>query len=329
MERKLVCLGEILIDFLPIEAGGEVTGFRMFPGGGPFNVAVGLARLGQPTAFVSKLGADFFGRRLRRAVRAEGIDDTWLLDSSAPSTLAFVAVEDGEPFFTFYGEGAADTLLTPAELPAQLFEQAALLHFGGISLLRGTTPTAALAAAEGLHGRALVSLDPNVRPKIIQDERAYRQTLERAVAACDLLKLSAADIAWLAPGEDPVTYAAEQLDAGPALVILTRGADGVTALRKSGVAVEMLEVPAFPVEVVDTVGAGDAFTAGILAALAGWHDEAQPRQSVHSRAALEALPADELRACLRFGAAAAAIACSRPGADPPRRHEVTAFLETR
>jgi fructokinase len=327
MERKLVCLGEILIDFLPVEVSGEVTGFRMFPGGGPFNVAVGLARLGQPTAFVSKLGADFFGRRLRQAVRAEGIDDAWLLDSSAPSTLAFVTVEAGEPSFTFYGDGAADTLLAPTDLPTQLFEQAALLHFGGISLLRGTTPTAALAAAEGLRGRALVSLDPNVRPKLIHDERAYRQTLERAVAACDLLKLSVADVAWLAPGQDPVAYAAEQLDAGPALVTLTRGGEGVTGLRKSGVAVEMVEVPVFPVAVADTVGAGDAFSAGMLAALAGSQDEAQPLGGATGRAALEALSADELRACLRFGAATAAITCSRPGADPPRRQEVVAFLE--
>jgi fructokinase len=321
MERKLVCLGEILIDFLPVEVSGEVTGFSMFPGGGPFNVAVGLARLGRPTAFVSKVGADFFGRRLRRAVRAEGIDDAWLLDSSAPSTLAFVAVDDGEPSFSFYGDGAADTLLTPQDLSPAFFEQTAVLHFGGISLLRGTTPTAALVAAERLQGKALISLDPNVRPKLIQNDHAYRQTLERAVAASDLLKLSAADIAWLAPGDDITSYAAAQLDAGPALVTLTRGGAGVTALRQSGAAVELIDVPVFPVEVADTVGAGDAFSAGLLAALS--------ERNVHDRATLGALPADELRACLRFGAATAALACSRPGANPPKRHEVEEFLASR
>lgn len=321
MKRLLVCLGEILIDFLPLEEDGEVTGFALHPGGGPYNVAVGLARLGQPTAFVSKVGADFFGRRLRRAVRAEGIDDTWLLDSPAPTTLAFVAHEDGEPAFTFYGEGAADTLLTTEDLPPGLFERASLLHIGGISLLRGSTPAAALAAAERLHGHALVSLDINVRPKLVRDEPAYRATIARAVAASDLLKLSAADVAWLAPGADPAAYAREQVAAGPALVALTRGGDGVTGLRRRDGALEAIDVPTFPVAVADTVGAGDAFTAGLLAALA--------ERGALSRPAIAALPTEELQDCLRFGAATAAIACTRPGANPPRRDEVTAFLAER
>lgn len=318
MQRTLVCLGEILVDFLPIQANGEITGFSLHAGGGPFNVAVGLARLGQPTAFVSKLGADYFGRRLRQAVRAEGIDDAWLSDASAPTTLAFVAHEGGEPAFSFYGDGAADTLLDPAELPAELFERTGLLHFGGISLLRGSTPAAALAAAEGLRNRALVSLDPNVRPLLIRDVEGYRATLVRAVAACDLLKLSAADIEWLAPDAETERYAAEQLDAGPALVALTRGGHGAVSLRRQGDSVQAIEVPGFPVKVADTVGAGDSFSAGLLAALA--------EAGVASRADLIALSDERLRAALRFAVAAAAITCTRPGADPPRRDEVLAML---
>ncbi len=318
MERKLVCLGEILIDFLPLERGGEVVGFTMHPGGGPFNVAVGLARLDQPTAFVSKVGADYFGRRLRQSVRAEGIDDRWLLSSDAASTLAFVAIEDGEPAFTFYGEGTADTRLTRDELPAELFDSTAILHFGGISLLRGSTPDAALAAAERLQGRALISLDPNIRPLLVRDGPAYVALLSRAVATCDLLKLSAADVAWLAPGVAVDDYAAAQLDVGPALVALTRGADGVSGLRYVDGKLERIDVPTIPVSVADTVGAGDSFTAGLLAALAD--------AGVTSRAALEALPAEQLRAALRQGAAVAAVACSRPGANPPTTAELAAFL---
>ena len=173
MEHKLVCLGEILMDFLPLPTAGEVAGFTLHPGGGPFNVAVGLARLGHPTAFVGKVGTDYFGRRLRRTVRAEGIDDRWLLDVAAPSTLAFVTVEAGEPGFAFYGEGAADSRLTRDELPAELFAQATMLHFGGISLLRGTTPDTALAAAERLQGRALIACNPNIRPQLVRDGHAY------------------------------------------------------------------------------------------------------------------------------------------------------------
>lgn len=318
MARTLVCLGEILIDFLPIEVDGEVTGFSLHPGGGPFNVAVGLARLDQPTAFVSKVGADFFGRRLRRAVRAEGVDDRWLLDAPALSTLAFVAHEGDEPVFSFYGEGAADTLLAPGDLPDELFATAGLLHFGGISLLRGVTPTAALAAAQGLRGRALVSLDPNVRPLLVKDADAYRATLATAFASCDLLKLSAADIGWLEPGADPLAYAARQLEAGPAMVALTRGSAGVSGLRLRDGRLEQIEVPTMRVPVADTVGAGDSFTAGLLAALAVG--------GVLSREALVAMPADALRAALQQGVAAAAINCSRPGADPPRSAELAEFL---
>ncbi len=321
MRNLLVCLGEILIDFLPLETDGELTGFTVHPGGAPFNVAVGLARLGQPAAFVGKLGADMFGRRLRRAARAEGIDDAWLTEAPAPTTLAFVAHEDGEPVFTFYGAGAADTLLTPADLPPALFERAASLHFGGISLSRGATPTAALAAAAGLRGRALVSLDINVRPRLIDDPVAYRATLTRAIAACDLLKLSAADCAWLAPAEDPLRVAAAQLDAGPALVALTRGSAGVTALRRRDGQVESLEVPSFSVAVADSVGAGDSFSAGLLAALA--------ERAALTREALAMMPVEELTAALRFAAAVAALTCTRPGADPPRRAEVAAFLAAR
>jgi fructokinase len=319
MTRYVVALGEILFDLLPVEQAGVVQGFTLHPGGGPFNVAVGLARLGLPTAFVSQLGDDFFGRRLREVVRAEGIADIWL--PTAPgrsSTLAFVAHENGEPAFTFYGEGAADTLLTPATLPLDLFDQTQLLHFGGISLLRGTTPEAALVAAETLRGRALVSLDPNVRPALIRDAAAYRATLARAIAACDILKISAADTAWLAPGSDLLAYAADQLAHGPALVLVTRGGDGVTALRQTDHGVERIDVPGFAVQVADTVGAGDSFSGGVLAALV--------RQQVTSRAALTALASADLRTVLRYGAAVAAITCSRPGADPPRSAEVEVFL---
>ncbi|MEI8306195.1 MAG: carbohydrate kinase [Chloroflexales bacterium] len=322
MQRRLTSLGEILFDFLPVETGGEVTEFAMRPGGGPYNVAVGMARLGQPTAFVSKVGDDFFGRRLRRAVRAEGIDDRFLSTAHGPpTTLAFVACEDGEPVFTFYGDGAADTLLTPEDLPAAFYAETALLHFGGISLLRGSTPAAALAAAEGLRGRALISLDPNVRPAVIVDAPTYRATLERAIALCDLLKLSAADIAWLAPGTDILDYAADLLDYGPAMITVTRGGAEVLALRRGPDGVEQMKAASFQIRVSDTVGAGDSFSAGFLTALA--------ERGALSRAAIAALPTAEIQAALRFGAAVAAITCTHVGANPPRRAEVDEFLAGR
>jgi fructokinase len=315
----LTCVGEILIDFLPIEEHNETVGFRMRPGGGPFNVAVGLARLGRPTAFAARLADDFFGHQLGRYLAQQGISADFLIaDQSAPTTLAFVASEDGEPAFTFYGEGAADTRLTSADLPAAFFERTAILHFGGISLLRGSTPDTVEAAIGRLSGQALISFDPNMRPALVRDEAAYRARIDRCLTHSDLLKVSAADLAWLAPGRPAEEVARELLSQGPAMITLTLGGDGAVALRASEAGVERIQADGFPIKVVDTVGAGDSFSAGMLAAL---HE-----RGVASRAALLALPAAAVAECLRFAAAAAAITCTRLGADPPTRDQVVGML---
>ncbi len=320
MARQLLtCMGEMLIDFLPIESHGRTTGFTMHPGGGPFNVAVGLARLQQPVAFACKGASDFFGRVLRSYAEQEGIDTRFLLRSDqALSTLAFVAMEAGEPVFTFYGEGTADTLLSIEDLPEALFAETAILHFGGISLLRGSTPQAVLAAIQRLKGQALLSFDPNLRPALIRAEADYRALLQQCFALADIVKLSAADIGWLAPGVAIEQVATDLLAQGPVLVVVTRGGEGVLALRAGSAGPTTLRVAPFPVTVVDTVGAGDAFSAGLLAGLA--------ERGITTRAALEGITAEELTATLRFAAAVAAITCTRPGADPPRRIEVEAWL---
>lgn len=315
MAPLITCMGEALIDFLPIDEAGRTTGFRIFPAGSLLNVAVACARLGQPVALATRLATDYFGRMLRAYAVAEGVDPRFLIDTDALSTLAFVAHVDGEPVFTFYGEGAADTLLTLEDLPPALFADTAILHFGSISLLRGSTPAATLAAAARLKGSALISLDPNLRPGLVRDEPAYRATLERAVALADVVKISAADLAWLMPGAPPAEAARALLARGPALVVVTRGGAGVLAARAAG---RPLELPAFSVTVADTVGAGDSFNGGMLTRLA--------ELDVTTRPALEALDDGRLAEALRFAAAVAAINCSRPGADPPRRAEVAAFL---
>src|SRR5687768_16584032 len=146
----------------------------MHAGGAPYNVAVGLARLGQPTAFAGKVSSDLFGRYLRQCAEQEGIDTRFLLTADAPSTLAFVGTEQGEPVYAFYDQGAADTTLTVDEMPTALFEETSILHFGSISLLRGSTPAAVVAIVERLKGRALLSFDPNVRPGVVRDDEVYR-----------------------------------------------------------------------------------------------------------------------------------------------------------
>ena len=323
---RITCLGEALIDFLPIEDGERMVGFRMHPGGSPLNVAVAVARLGLPIALAGKLSTDLFGRYLRAYLEREGVDVGWLADVDAPSTLAFVATESGDPTFAFYGERAADTLLRAGDLPQALFAETAILHVGSISLLRGSTPEAVLAACQRLAGRALLSFDPNLRPALIADEPAYRALLRRLAALVDILKVSADDLAWLASGRDPEVAAAELLVQGPALVVVTRGPDGVLALRRNkrarpdqtDGAVSTYRVPAPVVEVVDTVGAGDAFTGGLLSWLR--------QRGITSRVGLDALSPDELTAALGFAAATAALNCTRAGANPPSSRAVRAFL---
>ncbi len=314
MTRLLTSMGEILIDFLPILADGQTTGFTMHAGGAPYNVAVGMARLGQPTAFAGKVATDLFGRYLRGCAAGEGIDLRFLLDDAGQSTLAFVASEDGEPAYAFYGDAAADTRLTATEVPDALFAETAILHCGSISLLRGSTPAAVLATVERLRGHALISFDPNLRPGLVRDEAAYRALLAQMFALTDIVKVSTMDLGWLLPGR-PLEAALADLQAqGPALVVITQGGAGVLALHGT----ERRQVPAFQVPVVDTVGAGDAFSAGLLAGLA--------ERGITSRAALTALPAADLDDTLRFAAAVAALTCTRAGADPPTRTAVRAFL---
>lgn len=315
----ITCMGEILVDFLPIEEDGRTVGFRMHPGGSLFNVAMAIARLGGRAALVSGTGTDFFGRYLRGVAEGEGIDLRGLGRIDAPSTLGFVSVEDGEPQFTFYGEGTADALVTPADVPDALLDETAILHVGSIALLRGTTPDAVVGACERLRRRALISFDPNLRPGLVRDEPAYRARLDRVVALADLVKVSAADLGWWMPGRTPLEAAAELLDRGPALVVITRGADGLLAARWGAAdTIGSIELPTFRVPVADTVGAGDSFNGGLLTRLA--------ELGATRRDALAVLPETELEAALRFAAAVAAVNCTRAGADPPTRPEVETFL---
>lgn len=324
--RLMTCLGEGLMDLLPITEAGATVGFRLAPGGSILNVAVGLARLGVPAAFAGKLADDFFGRRLRDYLRTEGVRLDLLTMTPGHSTLAFVIPRDAtptagaadEPAFTFYGDNAADTLLTPEELPPALFAETAALHLGSISLLRGTTPLAARAAAERLKGQALLSLDPNIRPGLIADAPAYRATLSAFMALTDVLKLSLADVAWLEPdlvGADPLAVAASFAARGPQLVALTLGERGAALATRDGV---RASVAAPAVTLVDTVGAGDAFAAGLLGALM--------ERGATTRAKLRALTQAELTEALRWAATVAALACARPGANPPSRAEALALL---
>jgi fructokinase len=340
MNTLVTCMGESLIDFVSLNAtdhgeslsgtGGRPedwrkvvpenavnTDFRMHSGGSILNVAVGLARLGHHVAFVGKIAEDFFGHQLLLTLKAEGIDTRYLSTTKAQTALAFVAMEKGEPVYSFYGDGTADTLLSADDVPESLYQETALLHVGSISLLRGTTPATILETFERLKGKALLSLDPNIRASLIHDESAYRGLLQRLIALTDILKLSNVDLAWLLPGVSVEESLRHLCELGPALVIITQGQKGVLARSESS---QTIQVSTFPVTVIDTVGAGDTFCAGVLARLA---DEA-----ILSRESVLALTEQELQAVISFASAAAALNCTREGADPPHRSEVEHYLQS-
>jgi fructokinase len=302
----ILCCGEALIDMLPVETPAGPA-FVPHAGGAVFNTAIALGRLGARVGFFSGLSADFFGDQLRAALAASGVDTTACVTAPRPTTLAFVRLVGGQASYAFYDEGTAGRMLTAADLPTK---DATALFFGGISLAAEPCGAAYEAlmthAARGAPGapRPVTMIDPNIRPAFVTDPAAYRARLDRMLALADIVKLSAEDLDWLAPGQGPA-FVQRLLDGGAALVLVTDGARGARAHARGVV----LEEPARPVPVVDTVGAGDTFNAGVLAGL--------QRARALSRAALADLDPATLRAALHLGAAAAAVTVSRAGANPP------------
>lgn len=316
MRKLITSMGECLIDFLPLQKEGQTTDFRMSAAGSHLNVAVGVARLGQAAAFSSKIADDYFGRYLYAYIEKNGIDTRFIKRVPGLSTLAFVAMENGQPDFNFYGNGTADALMTLEDVPDALFEETSILHIGCISLLRGTTPETIRHTFEQLKNKALLSLDPNLRPLLVQDEPKYRTLLQHLIGLTDVLKMSDADLAWLMPGISVETALHHLIQKGPALVVITRGSEGAIALRHG--TSTPIQVPVFSVNVADTIGAGDTFCAGLLSRLAD--------NDILTRTALRELNEEELSDILRFATAAAALNCTHEGANPPDRTEVEYFL---
>jgi fructokinase len=307
----LVC-GEALIDLVPASIGAELA-YVARAGGSSFNVAMGLGRLDAPVGFLGRVSTDRFGRMLRSRLEADGVDCRFVQQGDEPTTLAVVQVEAGsEPSYVFYGEGTADRAFGVDGSPTAIPDEVSALHLGSISLVREPGASAFEAVMRREHGRRVLTLDPNVRPSLVGERMAYRVRLEGWVSLADVVKVSRADLAWLYPETDPDAVAAAWLARGPGLVVVTRGHDGCLGLT----ARERVEVPGTPVVVSDTVGAGDAFTSGLLA----WMHAA----GLLERTSVREMPADALRACLAFANRAAAITCTRAGAQPPTRSEMEA-----
>ncbi|MFF8967912.1 carbohydrate kinase [Streptomyces sp. NPDC014995] len=299
----IVVAGEALIDLVP-QGTGALAGLQPARGGGPYNTAVALGRLGSRTAFCSRTSYDAFGEALLEGLREAGVDVSAVQRGPEPTTLAVATIDgNGSAAYSFYVEGTADRLFTvPAGLPAGT----RAVSFGTCSLVLEPGASAyeelmRTAAAQGV----FTLLDPNIRTGLIPDADAYRARFKSWLPSVSLLKLSEEDARWL--GGTP----REWLSAGPSAVVITHGGDGLTAFTQDGA---VYPVPGEKVDVVDTIGAGDTVNAALLHGLSA--------RDALSSAALARLGREGWERLLRFAARAAAVTCSRAGAEPPYAAEV-------
>jgi fructokinase len=306
----LVC-GEALVDLVPLP--GEDALFRAVCGGSPYNVAIGLARLGAPTQFLGRLSSDGNGRRLANRLAQNGVDLALVASGGLPTTLACVLPPEPGRYdvgYAFYLEGTSGAVLLPEDFPAALSPAIRLVHFGSFSaLLPGSGRLIRDFAA---HSGRIVSYDPNIRPTVTPDREAAWPDIAACVASADIVKLSDADAAWLYPGRPPEDVAAELLRLGPSVVAITLGPEGALVATQAG----QVSVPGLETAVVDTVGAGDTFMAAFL-----W--DLGTRGLLSSRDALAAASQQELTQVASLACRAASIVCARRGAEPPFAAELS------
>jgi fructokinase len=299
-----VC-GEALIDVVREDGGGQ----QALPGGGPFNSARTLARLGVETAFLGRLSIDAFGRRLSDLLAADGVDLSLATTGDEPTTVAVARLHgDGLAEYNFFVEGTAAPNLTRSMLPERLPEKVRALHVGTLGLVLEPMASTIAELVDREAERRVVLLDPNIRASLVSDPAAYRSRLERVMSHSTIVKASDADLAWLWPDLSYEAALERVLERGVRLVVVTLGADGALGATP-GVRVR---VSAPPVDVVDTIGAGDAFGAALLVWL---HDFDLVRRDLN-------LGSSELEAALDFASLVASITCTRVGAEPPWRNEV-------
>ncbi|WP_371581079.1 carbohydrate kinase [Streptomyces sp. NBC_01314] len=299
----IVVAGEALIDLVP-QGAGALVDLRPARGGGPYNTAVALGRLGSPTAFCSRVSYDAYGESLLSGLRDADVDVASVQRGPEPTTLALASIgEGGSAQYSFYVEGSADRLF---EAPARLPAGTRAVSFGTCSLVLepGASAYEKLMHATAAQG-VFTALDPNIRPGLIPDAGAYRARFRSWLPSVSLLKLSEEDAHWL--GGTPRRW----LDSGPSAVVVTRGGDGLTVHTRAGAE---HSVPGEKIDVVDTIGAGDMVNAALLHGLSAW--------DALSDMALASLGTDDWTRLLRFAARAAAITCSRAGAEPPYAAEV-------
>ena len=288
--------GEALVDLVP----------EPVPGGGPMNVAIAAARLGAASSFVGGISTDDFGDMLWSHLEANGVDLSLSQRFDAPTARAIVEHVPALRF-RFEGAGTADTLLDGVDTSA-VCGRSSIVHGGTLGMFRGRTAETLARLAESHDG--IVSLDPNIRPQIIDDREAWHRFHDRWLPHVNVYKGSDEDLEWIWPDRSPLRSAEWLLEQGVGAVIVTRGSDGLAIITSS---TEAKAVPP-PVDVVDTVGAGDTIVGTVLTSIAEHFGDDDIE--------LDALEPGDWQTFADRAVAAAAITCSRAGADVPHRHEL-------
>ncbi|SMD23363.1 carbohydrate kinase family protein [Lentzea albidocapillata] len=307
----IVVAGEALVDMVPV-GDDELTPLAPKLGGGPYNVAVALGRLDVPTGFLSRVSTDHFGEQLIKRLHASKVETSLVQRGRENTTLAVVGLaEDGSARYSFYVDGTADRLVEdPGPLPAET----KAVSFGTLSLVLEPGASVYETVLRRESKRLLTALDPNIRAGLIHDPGAYRARFRSWLPDVGLLKASVEDARWLAEDGDVIEIARTWISQGPAAVVLTKGGDGLSVITATG----QVDVPPVKVDVVDTIGAGDTVQGALLAWL---HDH-----DALSAEKIRGLSTDEWTAALTYAGAAAAITCSRAGAEPPFASELTVAL---
>jgi fructokinase len=300
----VVVCGEALIDLIRTTGGKQ----RASPGGGPFNTARALARLGVPTAFLGHLSEDSYGRELSDLLRKDGVSVEMASFGPEPTTIAIADVDaGGVAGYRFVIDGTSAPNLTLDMVPATFAPELNALHVGTLGVVLEPMAETVIQLARRERGRRLIMLDPNIRPGLI-DDSVYRARLEPLVDSSTIVKASESDLEWMQPGAGYREAAAQLLTNGVPMVAVTLGAHGAFGAHRG----MRVQIAAPAVKVVDTVGAGDAFGAGLLAWL---HDHGLLRPDLR-------LEEDQLRAALEYACRVASLTCARAGADPPRKVEI-------
>ncbi len=308
----IICCGEALIDFIAMRDG---LSYRPCPGGSILNIAVGLGRMQVPVGFLSQLSTDMFGDLLANHLIQNNVDLEFCPRIDGSTTLAFVSLPQEtaqEPQFAFYANGAVDRSITTDDLPLQFGNGVIAMHFGSISLVLEPGATALEELMKRESRRRVLTLDPNVRPDVISNIKKYRQRFSEWVSLVDILRLSKVDLEYLYPDKSIEELLPEWFGAGISLVILTQGVKGSHGYLPNGISVF---VSAKKIDVKDTIGAGDTFFSAALAYLFD-------HEKLSHRTLVSEMTAEELEVCLAFATKAAAINCTREGADPPYKNEM-------